>query len=130
MMFTYPFKQGKDLLPKLLNFSFWPQHSIWEPLLLLNMKLLNIIGKSTVVYEILLIVGERGSEFTCSSIIPFMNLRNKKVPLGFSRQMCSYHFPSDLSKFHSRGKKGYLKSKLYVYGCLVWFFLQMPQAHI
>lgn len=44
-MFTYPFKHGKDLLPKLLNFSFWSQHSIWEPLLLLNMKLLNIIGK-------------------------------------------------------------------------------------
>lgn len=120
MMFTYPLKQGKDLLPKLLNFSFWPQHSIWEPLLLLNMKLLNIIGKHCGIENTSHLQEE--TELTWNSIVPLTILKRKKMSLAFSRQMCSYHFPSYWSKLHSRGN-GYLKSKLCAYAlfCLFLF---------
>lgn len=112
-MFTYPFKQGKDTLPKLLNFGYWSQHSIWKLLLLLNMRLFNIIGKHCSIENTSHLWDK--TEFICNSIVPFMILRGKKMPLGFSRQMCSHHFPSYLSKFHCRGKWLFEKQINYIW---------------
>ena len=97
MMFTYPFKHEKDLLPKLLSFDTGHKDSIWELVLLFNMKLPNIIGKHCSIENTCHL--HRESEFICNSTVLFIDFRGKSCHLNYV-----YHFPSYLLKFYSRGK--------------------------
>lgn len=75
MMFTYPFKHGKDLLPKLFSFDTGHKPSIWDLLLLFNMKLPNIIGKHCSTENTSHLWGE--SEFIWNSTVPFTDFKGK-----------------------------------------------------
>lgn len=118
-MFTYPFKQGKDILPKLLNFNYWPQHSIWKLLLLLNMKLLNIIGKHCSIENTFHLWQK--TEFICNRIVPFMILRGKRYHL-YSPDRCVHIISQAIYLSFIAVRNGYLKSKLIIYRCFLWFF--------